>query len=137
MKPDYLERKVTIDRHGFTVLCSELTREVIENASSAEAAVYALSIGLLQGKLSEMLELGTEPKTFSAEDFAAAVFLHQTLSYHAGVVLANGTQEDFDGPNMMHLGIDAVMACRIADKLFGKDEDFEEQPAEKDGDEAC
>ena len=119
------------------MLCSELTSEVIENASIAEAAVYDLSIGLLQSKLSEMLELGTEPKTFSAENFAAAVFLHQILSYHAGVVLANGTQEDFDGPNTVNLGIDAVMACRIADMLFGKDEDFEEQPAEKGGDEAC
>lgn len=137
MKPEYLSRKVTIDLKSFSRLCSELTHEVIENASSAEAAVYALSIGLLQGKLSEMLELGTEPKTLSAEDFAAAVFLHQTLSYHAGVVLANGTPEDFDGPNTVHLGIDAIMACRIADKLFGKDEDFETPPAEKDGEEAC
>lgn len=136
MKPDYLARKVTINHHGFTTLCAELTKDLVLSADGPGAAVYALSIGLLQSQLCSKLDLTDEPKTFSAAEFSGIVFDHLRESYYAGVELDRHAHLGLEDANIMHLGLDAMMATRIAEKLFGKDEDFEAPPSAKDGDDA-
>ena len=135
MKPDYLSRKVTINRSSFATLCSEITKDLVMNADGPEAAIYALSLGLMQARLSDKLGLlFEEPQTLSAADFGSAVFDHLRDSYYAGTKIAAPC--GIDGANTVHLGIDAMTAMLIAEKLFGKDEDFETPPNTEGGAEA-
>ena len=98
--------------------------------------MYTLCVGLMQSRIAEHLELTEEAKTFSWEEFAEAAFSHLHWSRIAGEDVNSENDEDLSGQNITHLGIDAMFLTRIAEKLFSKDGDFEEPPAEKEGEEA-
>ena len=137
MKPDYLERKVTIDQNSFINLCAEMTKDEAEKTDNPLRAVAtAMSLGLIQSQLADLLGIGAEPVTITGDTFALACAAHMYRSNNRGKVVVAERDPDLQLASLHHMGIEVDLLCRLSDKLFGKDEDFETPPAGKDGDEA-
>ena len=137
MRPEYLERKVTLDAKSWLNLCASMTAElVMDEQEPALAAALSLSTGFIQRGMSGLLGLGEEPATIDGNFFTLAAATHLSASRDNGLEAIADNGPSMRGAALHHLGIEVDLLCRLAEKLFGRDKDFEEPPAEKDGDEA-
>lgn len=137
MKPDYLERKVTINSDSFIRLCADVAADTAANdAEPLRAAAAVMSLGVLQSALASLLGIGDGPITIGGDTFALACAAHLYSSNDRGKRVVSERDPELHLASLHHLGVEVGLLCQISDKLFGKDEDFETPPAEKGGDEA-
>lgn len=129
MKPEYTERKATINRESLTILLAEATMEKIDGQGSevADALVVTLGSAAACGALTRALfKESKDAITFTGAEFATAAVqaMYSLRENHISAKEAVHPGKSAGQDSTLYLlGLSADLYMDAADKLFSSDTD--------------